>query len=292
MLRRGRLLLALVALAALPLLSYAFVFIRGAQHPEWRGLGEWPSTWAWFLSFVSTGQGRGELTWSLRPFFTAEFPALMWREMTWPTLIAGLLGLAALGRRRATFLYATIAVYLVFCWIDRLGNWYQVVMPVYALLALGLAAGAGWLTDRYRSRAVYAGILVAFAALAVYRGVTSFPLADSSNRPDDTALAPGWAILADDPPEGTPVLGTLPETLSLNYLTQIWGVRPDVRTITSRDAAALLPRERVAVTQSALPIVPVEVSPDPRYTAIGRTLALISPDPSAEPAPDLSGLDA
>jgi hypothetical protein len=288
LLRRGRLVPALVALAALPLLSYAYVYIRGAQHPEWRGVGEWSSHWSWFLSFVSTGQGRGELTWSLRPFFTAEFPALIWLEMTWPGLIAGLLGIAALGRRRAGLFYATIVIYVVFCWIDRLGNWYQVIMPVYALLALGLAAGAGWLMDRFRGRGVYAGILVALAALAIYRGVISYPRADSSNRPDDTALDPAWAIVADDPPSGARILGTQQESLSLTYLTQIWGIRPDLRPITAREAAASLPRNRVAVTASALPLVPAEVSPGARYSAIGRSLALISLAPATGPAPGLA----
>jgi hypothetical protein len=324
LLRRGRLILALVALVALPLLSYAYVYIRGAQHPEWRGVGEWPSHWAWFVSFISTGQGRGELTWSLRPFFTAEFPALIWREMTWPGLITGLLGIAALGRRRAAFLYGTIVIYVVFSWIDRLGNWYQVIMPVYALLALGLAAAAGWLVDSVgirkhsernpaaslihpvetkhterspagsltgrsrRMRPVYALALLALAALALYRGALSYPRADSSNRPDDTALAPAWAIVADNPPLAAPVLGALPESLSLNYLTRIWGIRPDLRAITARDAAALLPHVRVAVTQAALPLVPAEVSAGARYSAIGRTLALISSGPASDLAPDLA----
>jgi hypothetical protein len=134
----------------------------------------------------------------------------------------------------------------------------------------------------------YAAVLVALAALTVYRGAISYPRADSSNRPDDTALAPAFAILADNPPAGAAVLGALPETLSLNYLTGVWGLRPDLRAINSRQAAALLPRERIAVTQSALPIVPAEVSPDARYSAIGRTLALISPGPSTDLAPGLS----
>ena len=118
------------------------------QHPEWRGVGDWASTGQWFLSFLSTRQGRGELTWSLKPFFTKEFPALIWRELTWPGLIAGILGIAAIGRRRAIMLYATLAIYLAFCWIDRLGNWFQVIMPAYALLAVGLGVGAGWLWQK------------------------------------------------------------------------------------------------------------------------------------------------
>ena len=150
--RRPRLIAGVIALALLPLLSYIYVYVRGAQHPEWRGAGQWASTGQWFLSFLSTRQGRDELTWTLKPFLTPEFPALIWRELTWPGLIAGVLGIAAIGRRRAIMLYATLAIYLAFCWIDRLGNWYQVIMPAYALLAVGLGAGAGWLWRRIGER--------------------------------------------------------------------------------------------------------------------------------------------
>ena len=77
----------------LPLLSYAFVYIRGAQHPEWRGAGQWPSTWSWFVDFISTRQGRGELTWSLKPLWTSQYPSLVGHELTWIVLTGGLIGL-------------------------------------------------------------------------------------------------------------------------------------------------------------------------------------------------------
>ncbi|MCB0199774.1 MAG: DUF2723 domain-containing protein, partial [Anaerolineae bacterium] len=62
LLRRAGLLVKAAGLALLPLLSYLFVYIRGVQHPEWRGDGAWPSAAAWFIDFVSTRQGRSELT--------------------------------------------------------------------------------------------------------------------------------------------------------------------------------------------------------------------------------------
>jgi hypothetical protein len=282
LLRRGRLVAAAVLLALLPLLSYAFVFMRGAQHPEWRGAGQWASTWEWFLSFISTRQGRSELTWSLSPFFTAEFPSLTWGEMTWPGLLAGFAGLAAAGRRRAIMLYATIAIYLVFCWVDRLGNWYQVIMPVYALLAVGLAAGAHWLVRRARRRSVSAGVLILLVALAAYRGVISYPKADQSGNADDDALRPGRAILADNPPPGAAILATQDEAASLNYLTEIWGQRPDLRPIDSQAAKNLLPHEPIAATRTALPIIGVEVDPSAHYTALGPNLAWVRTSPSTE----------
>ena len=280
--RRGRLIASAVVLMILPLLSYIYVYVRGAQYPEWRGVGQWDSTWEWFLSFVSTGQGRGELTWSLQPFLTPGFPSLIWGEMTWPGLLAGLAGIAVLGRRRAALLYATIAIYTVFCWIDRQGNWYQVIMPVYALLALGMAAGANWLIRRGRSRWVTGIITALLIALVIYRGAASFGRADASNRPDDTGLAPGWAILADDPPPGTAILGTQPESLSLGYLTEVWSQRTDLRWISSGEAKGLLDGPGFAVTEAALPLVPTEVDPDARYSALGRTLFRVRSEPSTE----------
>ena len=287
--RRPRLMAGVITLALLPLLSYIYVYVRGAQHPEWRGAGQWASTGQWFLSFLSTRQGRDELTWSLRPFLTPEFPALIWRELTWPGLIAGVLGIAAIGRRRAIMLYATLAIYLAFCWIDRLGNWYQVIMPAYALLAVGLGAGAGWLWRRIGERGASGrgvrvargAILLGVAALMIYRGAVSYPRADSSRRAEDTGLQPGWAILADDPPAGTSVLGTLGETLALNYLTEIWGVRPDVRSVTSDQAQKLLADGApLVVTGAALPLAPAEVSPTAHYSAMGRTLVALNASPT------------
>jgi len=58
----------------LPLFSYAYVFVRGLQHPEWRGAGAWPNTWAWFLDFLTTSQGREEIT---RGMFLGPVPAEM-----------------------------------------------------------------------------------------------------------------------------------------------------------------------------------------------------------------------
>ena len=285
LLRRPKLLALSAGLVALPLLSYAFVYLSGARHPEWRGVGEWESTAAWFLSFISTAQGRGELTWSLRPFLTAEFPALIPREMTWPGLIGGFAGLALLGRRRAIFLYATLALYLLFAWVDRLGNWYQVIMPCYALLALGLGRLAAWAFSAARGRAGQTLVLAALTALVIYRGVASYPGADASNRADDTGLDPGWAILADHPPEGTAVLSTLSESLALDYLARIWGVRPDLRVVTAPEAQAVLGARTplLAATEAALPLVPVEIDPEARFSALGRTLAGVSVSPNTRP---------
>ncbi len=297
--RRPKLVAAAVGLLLLPLLSYAFIYIRGAQHPEWRGAGEWASAWDWFGRFISTQQGRDELTWRLQPFFTHEFPALIWRELTWPGLLAGLLGLAGLRGRRGQLIWGTVAIYLVFCWIDRLGNWFQVIMPVYALLALGIALLAArlWrLAQDFSSRhpervagwrlGLRALILVALAALALYRGVTAYPRADNSNRPDDNGLAPAWAILADNPPAGAAVVGTTEELLALSYVTQIWGQRPDLQPTASSEVPAHLAGAGFFITSAALPLLPAEIAANAHFNALGPTVIAVRSAPSTDLPPD------
>lgn len=291
LLKNGRLVGQAIGLALLPLLSYIYIYVRGAQHPEWRGMGQWESTWQWFWSFLSTEQGRNELTWSLTPFFTHEFPALIWGEMTWPGLILGLLGWLSLGRRQAGFFFGTLAIYLAFCWVDRLGNWYQVIMPVYALLTAGIAAGAAWwirsgppkrTTEVVSTRDRFirwAPALVVLVALVAYRAAISYPRADASNRPDDTGLVPAWIILADDPPPGAAILTIYDEGLGLNYVTQIWGRRPDLTVITPAQAWERFAREGFVVTEAALPLVPREISAEARYSALGRTLIAVYREP-------------
>ena len=298
LLRRGRLIVAILALVALPLFSYVFVYVRGAQHPEWRGAGDWTSTWQWFLSFISTRQGRSELTWSLKPFFTGEFPSLIWREMTWPGLIAALLGISR-GRAAPGARPLRRAGALPGLLLDRPAG--QLVPGDHARLC---AAGRG---NRSGSRLGLAEILgcwrareaggktvssappllcspawssSALIALTAYRGIASYPRANAHGRADDTGLVPGWAILADDPPAGAAVLGTQAEALALNYLTEIWGQRPDLRSVTSDQARGLLAQGApLAVTEAALPLVPAEVSPDAHYSALGRTLVALNASP-------------
>ena len=99
-------------------------------------------------------------------------------------------------------------------------------------------------------------------------------------------MNPGWAILADHPPTDTAVLGTLPESLALDYLARIWGVRPDLRAVTAPEAQAVLDAGSplLAATEAALPLVPAEVDPEARFSALGRTLAGVSASPNDAPA--------
>ncbi len=243
--KRWRLLGKGLLIGMLPLTAYIYVYVRGAQHPEWRGVGSWPNTLSWFLYFISTPQGRSELTWTLGGF-TSEFPSLIWRELTWPVLILGLAGIRLLGKRRAIFFYATLALYFVLCYIDRRGNWYQVIMPAYPLVFLGLAALAQWLWDRAghfpRSLAQAGrGVLVLLLFLLLTnRLVVNYPRADQSHKPVDTGLDPGWRLLADGPAPNAAIFGVVEEKLALDYITIIWNYRPDVKAVTMEEARRIL----------------------------------------------------
>jgi hypothetical protein len=234
--RRPKLVVGSALLALLPLISYAYVYASGAAHPEWRGEGEWHNAWAWFVDFLTTQQGRDELVpgLSLSQFFTDEYPALIWGELTWIVLVGGLVGLWWLSRRRAFFLYGTLVIYLLFCWIDRFGNWFQVIIPAYPLFVLGFGSGLNALWSRdWKSQgwklAVRGLVLLGLAVLVIYRFALSLPRADQSQRAEDTGLDPGWAVLTDQPLADSIVVGEHRQWLALKYLTDIWGAEPPVQ---------------------------------------------------------------
>lgn len=225
-LQQPGLVLRAVAVALLPLLSYGYVFVRGAQHPEWRGQGQWPSAWAWFVDFVTIQQGRDELApgLGLANIFTAEFPSLMWHELTLLVFIGGLAGLAFLGRRRAIFLAGTLAIYVIFCWSYRFGNWFQVIIPAYPIFTIGfgaLLAKAGEIGRRWRY--TEAGLALVLGLLVLVQLGRNWPRANQRNLPAATGLQPGWAILADNPVSPALIAADFEERVALQYLVSVWG---------------------------------------------------------------------
>jgi hypothetical protein len=240
-LRRPGLIVAAVAAALLPLMSYAYIFLRGAQHPEWRGTGQWNSTWDWFIQFVTIRQGRDELApgLSVQALFTSEFPALVWQELTLIVFLGGLAGLLFLGRRRAVFLGITLLIYFVFCWSYRFGNWFQVIIPAYPIFTIGFGALLAEISRQAVSRLnplpqnpLYRTILrhhqviilVLLTGLILYQFTTNFERANQHNRPDDNGLAAGWAILADSPEAAAIVISSFEERLALEYLAAAWNI--------------------------------------------------------------------
>ena len=294
-LKQPGLMVAATGAALLPLLSYAYVYVRGAQYPEWRGAGDWTSTWAWFIQFLTIQQGRDELGPGLRlvPFFTGEFPALMWQELTWVVFWGGLLGLAFLGKRRAIFLYSTLLIYFVFCWADRFGNWCQVIIPAYPIFVIGFGAGLQGLreyanrqtmrtniTDRPgpRSSLPYGFAILLLAGLLLYRFIFSLPAANQQDRPGDTGLDPGWAILADQPALPARVLAGVEDRLALEYLRTIWGAAPLVSPASVGDLPPAVAGGELYITRQAAAAAPAAIPAGAHPQAAGEQLIALAPE--------------
>lgn len=275
LLRRPGLIAGAILCAALPLISYVYVYLRGAAHPEWWGVGEWTSAGQWFWSFVGTSQGQEEMSWGLVPgaaFFANGFPELIWQELSVPVVALGLLGIGMLEKRLGLVLAGTLIFYTLFCWVDRFGNWFQVILPAYPLLLLGVAG----LVHRYDGRVIRTGraaraseeidfsvrprrqydirntALALLILLILWRGLASLPAADSRDRPDDSALDRPSRLLAQSPPPGAVLFAAKDDALGLAYLIDIWGMRPDLRVVDKFGANEALARgDEVLVTADA-----------------------------------------
>ncbi len=270
LLRSAKAIAGSVLAAALPLVGYAFVYIRGAAHPEWWGEGDWPTAQAWFIAFLSTAQGREELGWGFEPgaaFFANGFPELVWQELSLPLLLFGLLGILLFDRKLATLLYGTIAITVAFSWAYRYGNWYQVILPAYPLILLGNAPIAEawmgyWADEKHRSRPGVAlallrtAPLILLATAMLWRADASLPAADSRNRPDDTALDRAAILLDQNLPSGTPLFAAVDDALALQYLVEVWEFGKYHPVISSLEAAQHLPQgDSMLSTVDATPIL-------------------------------------
>ncbi len=274
LLKRPKLILLSLLLALTPLIAYAYVYLRGAAHPEWWGEGNWNSAWDWFLSFLSTRQGRDELTWALLPI-NPEQPRLILAEVGLLGLALGVAGWWLWGRRHFVFFILTAVIYLVFSYIDRFGNWYQVIMPLYPLILVGVGVTLRVLWDRYPHWSRRGLIAVVIALLVILKAADAYPRANQRNRPGDTGLAPGWAILNQAPPADAAIVASVEEKLALDYLTGVWGVRPDIEAISTAEIAQAFAQGRpVLVTVNAAGYAAAESGLPLRYTAWGPGLLL------------------
>ncbi len=279
LLRDRRFLFKALVVGLLPVLSYAYVYIRGDQHPEWRGQGEWPSTLAWFLEFLTAPQGRSEMTWTLWPP-SPNYPWIALNELTLPVMFMGLIGWAFLDGRKATLFYGTAFLYFAFCYFDRFGNWYQVIMPLYPLIILGAVAFVNRLLETWSNLLVRTLITAFLLFIFVWRLAMSYPMADQSGRPDATGLDPGWVILADNPVPGSCIAGTYPENLALQYLMSIWEAKPKVRPVSVEEALKrALSGEICYLTRSAVHLVPDLCRKGFHPSSAGKNLILLKTDP-------------
>ena len=289
LLRSVRVVIGAVIAALVPLASYLYVYWRGAAHPEWWGAGDWATPQAWFWAFVSTAQGREELGWGLGPtcaFFANGFPQLIWQELSLPVLFTGLIGIAWLKKRQAFLLYSTCVIYLLFCWAYRCGNWFQVILPVYPLLLLGVAAFIQWLRQQRWGRFCYATALALLVVAIGWRFTASLAAADSRNRPTDSAFDQAAILLAQPLPKQAALFAAVHDALALQYLSAIWQIRPDVRLVDSGGAAALLATgQPVYSTWEAAPTLRTELPPDLAITQQANDPRWIKFDPTGLPAP-------
>ena len=289
LLRSFRVVIGAVIAALIPLVSYLYVYWRGAAHPEWWGAGDWATPQAWFWAFVSTAQGREELGWGLGPtctFFANGFPQLIWQELSLPVLLIGLIGLALLKRRQAFLLYSTCVIYLIFCWAYRCGNWFQVILPVYPLLLLGVAAFIQWLRQQRWGRFCYATAMALLVVAIGWRFTASLAAADSRNRPTDSAFDQAALLLAQPLPQQAALFAAVHDALALQYLSAIWQVRPDVWLVDSREAAQQLAAgQSVYSTWEAAPTLRVELPPDLITTQQASDPYWIKFDPTGPPVP-------
>jgi hypothetical protein len=289
LLRSFRVVIGAVIAALIPLVSYLYVYWRGAAHPEWWGAGDWATPQAWFWAFVSTAQGREELGWGLGPtctFFANGFPHLIWQELSLPVLFTGLIGIALLKRRQAFLLYSTCVIYLIFCWAYRCGNWFQVILPVYPLLLLGVAAFIQWLRQQRWGRFCYATAMVLLVVAIGWRFTASLAAADSRNRPTDSAFDQAALLLAQPLPKQAALFAAVHDALALQYLSAIWQIRPDVRLVDSGGAAALLATgQPVYSTWEAAPTLRTELPPDLAITQHANDPRWIKFDPTGPPVP-------
>lgn len=280
MLRRPRIVLFAVVAAALPLASYIYVYLRGATHPEWWGAGHWTTAQEWFWSFVSTAQGREELLWAFEPgrsFLGGGFPGLAWQELSLPILLLGLVGILGFDRRLRFLLYSTLLLYLGFCWAYRFGNWFQVVLPAYPLVLLGLVppiqrrqTWAATHAAPVPRRILMTVPLALLLAAVVWRAAASLPRTDSRNRPEDTALTRAAQLLAVPLPADAGLFAPVDDALALAYLTQIWRIRPDLRTVSSVQARQFLAEQRpLLATWESVPTLIAELPDSDQLTLQG-----------------------
>jgi hypothetical protein len=302
-LRRPKLLVKIAAATFLPLLSYAYVFWRGAEHPEWRGQGNWPSTWAWFFDFVRTQQGQTELTWNWDGI-PWDMLRLMANELTPLVFVGGLLGLLLLpwwrelpelahsgagqqkypARWRTILFMGILAVYVPEMYLDRYGNWFQTVIALYPVFVIGLALlvqrVAALVSARPPARFVNAALVLLLAGLALNRLLSNYASDNLRDRPNATGLNPGWLLLADEPESGARIAGVFEEDLALDYLTQIWGAQPPVKVVSLNQVNAL-PGQPLYASRAAMPIVLKSLSPGTHLSAQGLNLVALRAEPSA-----------
>jgi hypothetical protein len=241
---------ALLALLALtPLLLYLYVPLRAPATP-YLSITLWPGQTtelldrspAGLLSYL-LGQGfAGEIQGPTRAMAAA--PALLQRfaaELTLLGLALAVLGvLVLIARRQWPLLWLTGASFVLLTGFNlfyTIGDIAVFYIPSYLLACIWIGVAVAWLAEAAGQLAgrpwiglgegvsIVAAVLL--AALPVYLFLSH---AAAQDRSGDTAAADGWrALLAANPaPDAVLVSNDRDELMSLWYLQQVEGVRPDL----------------------------------------------------------------
>jgi len=149
----------------------------------------------------------------------------------------GAVGLGALALRRRWAMLAltglSFAGLLLFVLIYQIGDVHDLFTPLYIILGLWLAVGAGAIMGAARrapagwGRALPWAVVAATGALALWLAISGFGQADQSGR---WGVRAGWqAVLARPLPEGAILLSNdRDEIMPLWYLQNVEGIRPDL----------------------------------------------------------------
>jgi hypothetical protein len=159
--------------------------------------------------------------------------------------------------------------------VARFGNWFQVILPAYPLILLGVMPAAQWTTSRLArvDPRLAALPLILLIGAILWRVDASLPAADSRSRAEDTALIRP-ALLLDQPlPVGAVLFAEKADALGLDYLINIWGLRPDLRVVSSPQADDVLAQGGVVLaTRRSVGLLLSEITSHP-------SLRLESPTP-------------
>jgi hypothetical protein len=158
-------------------------------------------------------------------------------------------------------------------------------MPLYFIgaLGVGILADRAWRRFPGWPRAV---VILGLVVLTINRLWVNFPLADQKDKTVDTALEPGRAILADQPPRGAVVSGSYEENLSLDYLTKVWGERQDLRVVITDDFLQMwhAGEGNLFLTRDSAGFVLPQLGEKPSLSSAGLRLIEVRQEPGGETA--------
>lgn len=227
--RRG---LLAAAAATLPgLLLYLWLPIRSAADPiiDWGN----PETFAGFRWLV-TGAGYRKFAFAYPlPYLgtrLADWAALTWVQFPIPAWPLAPVGLVILFRRRPWFAGGSVVfalVVLAYAAGYDVSDAFVYLLPGYLVLAVWIGAGATFLLEIVRRRAILAYLVVlALVPLAIWEG---FGAADASDSREVEELVDG--TLGAVAPDAVILVRSDPYTFPLWYAQDVEGRRPDVGVV-------------------------------------------------------------